>query len=200
MMDKHKNGSNLGTPEKIVLNALCLYGRCIRFNTSNIQFSQNSLLAGFHEELFAMSCGLPPFTGIASKSKDGELITYVLRRLKHDVIRGSSSRGGNEVLNDMLKNTFAKPLAFTVDGPRGPRREVKPGIVILAIKKQMPIYCIRAVYKGFRFNSWDRFHLPKPFSKVALVTSGPFFYDKTQGIRESCKDLEKKLLELKPNY
>jgi lysophospholipid acyltransferase (LPLAT)-like uncharacterized protein len=65
-------------------------------------------------------------------------------------------------------------VAFTIDGPRGPRYVAKPGPVLLASKTGVPIGCFYIhVERAWVLNSWDRMMVPKPFSRVAFYASGP---------------------------
>ena len=60
-------------------------------------------------------------------------------------------------------------LAFAVDGSRGPRHEMKPGAVVLAMRAKVPLYLVRAEYQGWRVeSSWDKSKFPKPFGRVTL--------------------------------
>lgn len=106
-----------------------------------------------------------------SKSKDGEVIAKVANRTGWITVRGSSSKGGAEALKDMIAHLREHRLAAHIlDGPRGPIGVVKPGLIRLAQEakaKIVPFY-IQADRAWF-FKSWDRFMLPKPFSRVTLV-------------------------------
>lgn len=112
---------------------------------------------------------------LISQSKDGELLARILKKWKYQVVRGSSSKGGRVALGvmvDLLKHEGA--VAITPDGPRGPIHEFKPGAVIAAQRAQVPLVLLGAGYmKQTQLKSWDRFSVPKPFSKVRLVFSDP---------------------------
>ncbi len=117
---------------------------------------------------------------LISKSKDGEMIAYILKKQGFNVeLRGSSSRGGVRVLSLMVKKLLdGKVILVTPDGPRGPRRELKEGVLHVALKSKAPI--IGMGYRAsseFVFNSWDKFKLPKPFSKTDIFFSKPYFID-----------------------
>jgi len=105
-----------------------------------------------------------------SKSKDGHIIAEVARRSGWDPIRGSSSQGGLEAMLKLIDKLKENRLAaHIVDGPRGPAGELKAGVIRLSHAADaviVPFY-IQAD-KAWYFNSWDRFMLPKPFSKVTL--------------------------------
>jgi len=105
-----------------------------------------------------------------SKSKDGHIIAAVARRSGWDTIRGSSSRGGLEAMLKIIEKLKKDRLAgHIVDGPRGPAGEIKAGVIRISHAADaviVPFY-IQAD-SAWYFNSWDRFMLPKPFSKVTL--------------------------------
>jgi lysophospholipid acyltransferase (LPLAT)-like uncharacterized protein len=105
-----------------------------------------------------------------SRSKDGELIAGVARRTGWRPVRGSSSRGGREAMHDVIDGLKGSRLAgHIVDGPRGPAGRVKAGVIRIAHATNaviVPFYVFPE--KAWYFNSWDRFMLPKPFSRLVL--------------------------------
>jgi lysophospholipid acyltransferase (LPLAT)-like uncharacterized protein len=108
---------------------------------------------------------------LTSQSKDGAIIATSIKCFGVDAVRGSSSRGGLRALLSLkkwLSNGF--DVAITPDGPRGPRYQLAPGVIILAQKTGAGILPIRAKYSSFwRLNSWDQFQIPRPFSKVTII-------------------------------
>jgi len=108
---------------------------------------------------------------LVSRSFDGELITRTVRPLDIIAVRGSSSRDGASGLRNMqrayLENNYC---VITADGPRGPSQIAKPGIAHLA---QLVDAQVGAVYvhphRAWTLRSWDRFLIPKPFSKVTIA-------------------------------
>jgi Uncharacterized protein conserved in bacteria len=106
-----------------------------------------------------------------SKSLDGEIIAGIARRSGWHVVRGSSSRDGGNASKEMTANLKQFGLAAHIlDGPRGPAGVVKPGIISLhhaADAVIVPLF-IQA-QKAWYFNSWDKFMVPKPFSRVSLI-------------------------------
>ncbi|MDX9976135.1 MAG: DUF374 domain-containing protein, partial [FCB group bacterium] len=102
------------------------------------------------------------YTTLTSHSFDGELAARFIRRFGFNIARGSSSRGGYEALGELRKALRQPPgLGFTVDGPKGPRRRVKPGVVILSSVSRVPITTAAIVARpGWRLDSWDRFVIP----------------------------------------
>jgi len=116
---------------------------------------------------------------ITSKSADGEYIARFIQRLGFGAIRGSSSRGGARALVEMDRSMRkGREIAFTVDGPRGPRYQAKPGPVYLAKLTGNPILpFLTQPKKYWTLRSWDRLQIPKPFSKALLLIDKPFFVD-----------------------
>jgi lysophospholipid acyltransferase (LPLAT)-like uncharacterized protein len=120
------------------------------------------------------------FYTIISKSKDGEILTRVLNNWNYNVERGSSSKGGREVLEVLVEKAKAgSSISITPDGPRGPEKELKAGAVIIAKKANIPLVLLGvSSNKKKELNSWDKFQIPYPFAKVYAVYSKPIFIDK----------------------
>lgn len=110
-----------------------------------------------------------------SRSFDGESIARIIRKLGFRPVRGSSSRHGAAALLGMRKELEqGHPVAFTIDGPRGPMYVAKPGPVMLAKKTGHKIVCFHiAVERAWIVNSWDKMMVPKPFSRAAIHLSSP---------------------------
>jgi lysophospholipid acyltransferase (LPLAT)-like uncharacterized protein len=107
---------------------------------------------------------------LISKSFDGELIARTIERLGFLTARGSSTRAGGSGLWSLAKAVErGNPAVFTADGPSGPVYKAKPGAIKLA---QLTGYSIGIFYahpeKAWELPSWDRFLIPKPFSRVAI--------------------------------
>jgi lysophospholipid acyltransferase (LPLAT)-like uncharacterized protein len=115
-----------------------------------------------------------------SRSRDGELAAGVARRFGYTPIRGSSSRGGGQALQEMVRfmsDRRVKRLCGTaVDGPRGPARVLKKGM--LALAKETGAWFVPTACSGDRVwtfpRAWDRTILPKPFSRVLIDFGRPF--------------------------
>lgn len=111
----------------------------------------------------------------ASMSFDGELGARFVGHFGIEVVRGSSSRGGSEVIANLTATAGRVPcLALTMDGPRGPRRVAKPGVMILAARLQLPIFvCAFVAKRVWRLKSWDQTIIPKPFARMLCEYSDP---------------------------
>ncbi|MGC2401365.1 MAG: lysophospholipid acyltransferase family protein [Acidobacteriaceae bacterium] len=112
---------------------------------------------------------------LISNSFDGELIARTIERLGFLTARGSSTRSGGSGLWSLAKAVNrGNGAVFTADGPRGPVYKVKPGAIKLA---QLTGYSIGIFYahpqKAWQLRSWDRFLIPRPFSRVAISWGRP---------------------------
>ncbi|MGA1862394.1 lysophospholipid acyltransferase family protein [Deferribacter thermophilus] len=117
---------------------------------------------------------------IVSESKDGEIADFFLKKFGFQTVRGSSSRGGvKAVIGAKRLMGDIYNAAITVDGPKGPIYEVKPGVIYLAKKKNKPIIPAVAICNKYKqFNSWDKFILPFPFSKIKIIYGEPIYFSK----------------------
>jgi lysophospholipid acyltransferase (LPLAT)-like uncharacterized protein len=122
---------------------------------------------------------LGPRAVMISRSKDGEIVARVARRFGYATMRGSSSRGGTRALQQMIaymRETHEKRLCGTpVDGPRGPARVMKKGM--LAVARQagawfVPVACSGTRMMTFR-KAWDKTVIPLPFSRMVIAIGEP---------------------------
>jgi hypothetical protein len=113
---------------------------------------------------------------MASRSADGAVIARWLARNGYVVIRGSTTRGGSQALREMVRHVRSgRTAALTVDGPKGPPRVVQPGILQLARLTGGWILPISYSSSRPRFlASWDRYLVPRPFSRNVVVYGEPF--------------------------
>jgi lysophospholipid acyltransferase (LPLAT)-like uncharacterized protein len=116
-----------------------------------------------------------PLIVLISPSRDGELAARAAMRLGAQVVRGSSSRGGSQGVRGMLREAGPdRGLAVVPDGPKGPPRRAKPGVVLLARLTRSPIVPVTWVAdRSWRLRSWDRLEIPKPFARVAVAVGAP---------------------------
>jgi lysophospholipid acyltransferase (LPLAT)-like uncharacterized protein len=141
------------------------------------EFSPKTIYAFWHQCLLTASYRYR-HRGIAvliSRSFDGELIARVVQKFGYRPVRGSSSRGAVGGLLEMGRELEAgHAVAFTADGPRGPRFVAKPGPLLLARTQGAPVRALHfAAKSAWRLNSWDGFIIPKPFSRIVLRMSAP---------------------------
>ena len=114
---------------------------------------------------------------LTSQSLDGEFIARVIKRFGFVPVRGSSTRGGQRALFEMdrlLRERGA--VAFTIDGPRGPRFVAKKGPVLLARTSGAPMTAFYvAVKNSWVLNTWDGLVIPKPFSRTYVRVARKIF-------------------------
>jgi Uncharacterized protein conserved in bacteria len=141
------------------------------------------------------------FTALISKSQDGDLLEKILKHWKYNVIRGSSSNGGEVALGimvDYARNN--ETVVITPDGPRGPINKMKAGAVITAKKSRTPLILFGIGYKKKRvLKSWDKFEIPKFFSEAKAVYSDPVYINSDLSFTETSElilNCEQKLNEL----
>jgi hypothetical protein len=106
-----------------------------------------------------------------SRHADGEVIARIVERLGFTTVRGSSTRGGATALHEAVDALRAgRPAAFTPDGPKGPRQVARPGAVFAASRAGVDLLPLGVgVKSAWVLGSWDRFRIPRPFTRVALV-------------------------------
>lgn len=131
---------------------------------------------------------------MTSRNRDGEYITRVIRRFGYGAARGSSSRGGRralvEMIHEMRRN---KDVGFTLDGPRGPRYEAKPGAVWIAARTGNALFPFHiSPERKWTLNSWDHFQIPRPFSRV-LVLMAPPIYVPTEATQQLMDEAQREL-------
>lgn len=108
---------------------------------------------------------------MSSRSFDSEYIARFIQRFGYGAARGSSTRGARAALIQMIRAVRAgKSAAFTVDGPRGPIYEAKPGAVLLAEKAGADILPFSiSLNRYWELPSWDRIQIPKPWAIAKVV-------------------------------
>ncbi len=135
---------------------------------------------------------------IVSKHQDGEFIARVVKRLGFVPVRGSSTRGGRAAMMRTLK-VAAKGhnIAFTPDGPRGPRHQVQRGVIFAASRSGLPLVaCAVASWPHWRLRSWDRFTIPKPFAKTIILEGAPLHLPPDldgEALDAECRALEERM-------
>ena len=138
---------------------------------------------------------------LVSQSRDGEVLSRILRRFGLPTIRGSSSRGGRRSLLELVRRARAgASVGIAPDGPRGPRHHAQSGLITLARLAEVPIIPV-AVGAGWKieFRSWDRFLLPLPGSRVVVAYGEPVVVPSdadAAGLEQKRQELEGKLLKL----
>lgn len=133
----------------------------------------------WHHNLFAAPIlrklrGRRPMYGLMSASKDGAWLESLVSLFQVEAIRGSSTWRGASALKELEQYKQDCDIIITPDGPKGPRCLMKPGSVRWVYQKGFNIVALNfEMQKVWKLNSWDQFHLPKPFSKI-IVTARMF--------------------------
>ena len=115
--------------------------------------------------------GRRPLKAVVSLSEDGAILSDALEALGFSLIRGSSSSKGDLVRNGIEACLLqGETVAITPDGPRGPQHRFKYGSLRIASKLRIPLLFADIRYRSaWRLKSWDRFEVPKPFSRVDVI-------------------------------
>ena len=197
----------IGTAGRLVLDALM---KSVRFEVRDDP-AYTALAKSGQPVIYALWHGrLLPLTwhhrgrgigALISLSKDGEYIARVVQGWGYQVIRGSTSRGGSRALAEMIRlGRKGRSLAFTPDGPRGPRERMKPGVLVAAMRAGVPIVPLSAAAtRAWWFEGWDRFLVPKPFSRIVLSHGAPLIVPPDTdeaGIERLSQELENTLQRL----
>jgi lysophospholipid acyltransferase (LPLAT)-like uncharacterized protein len=144
---------------------------------------------------------------LTSQNFDGEWIARIIQRFGYGTARGSTSRGAVRALVQLRQELAAgRPVAFALDGPRGPARAAQPGAVWLAGATGHPILPLHIEADRFwTMGSWDRTQVPKPFSRVGLALGAPIYVEGTDDqiveaarakLEEALKGLEALALDI----
>ncbi len=161
---------------------LRLWGRTLRFDlmpqdlANYTKSDQPVAIILWHNRLFLAAeivrrfrQGRPAYA-LVSASQDGAWLTAFFSLAGLRTVRGSSSRLGREAasaLVDMLR--AGHDVGITPDGPRGPCYDLKPGAVIVPRRTRAPVLLVGGEFQSaWRLKSWDRFYVPKPFSRVRM--------------------------------
>lgn len=111
---------------------------------------------------------------LLSRHRDAEMLSRAAHHLGFDFVRGSTYRGGLSALRELLRKSRSMHLTITPDGPRGPRRQLAQGPIYLSSKLGMPLVLLGLGYdRPWRLRSWDRFAVPRPYSRARAVISPP---------------------------
>lgn len=120
--------------------------------------------------------------GLVGTNKDGEIISRIGNKLGWNILRGSSSHGGSRIFVELVRKLNNPPclIAITPDGPKGPEKIPKPGVIRAAQKTGSFIIPV-SVYstKNWKFINWHTFYLEKPFGKIYLEYGKPIYFDKS---------------------
>ena len=107
---------------------------------------------------------------VVSLSEDGRILSDALEQFDYTLIRGSSSKGADEVKLAMQKSISKEQIiVLTPDGPRGPVNQFKYGTLRIASTNNYQLIFAEINYtKAWKLKSWDKFEIPRPFSKTTV--------------------------------
>jgi lysophospholipid acyltransferase (LPLAT)-like uncharacterized protein len=109
---------------------------------------------------------------LLSRHRDADILLEVANHMGFDYVRGSTFGGGSTALRELERKGKHMNLAITPDGPRGPRRVLAQGPIYLASKLGLPVVAMGFGYSNpWRLGTWDRFAIPKPYSRARTVVS-----------------------------
>ncbi|MGH2669219.1 MAG: lysophospholipid acyltransferase family protein [bacterium] len=139
--------------------------------------------------------GARPPVVLASRSRDGEIVTRFVTCFGLPVVRGSSSRGGGTALRALAAAIRdGSDVAIVPDGPRGPREQLQPGVVALAALTGAPVVPLAiGARPARRLRSWDRFLVPLPFARCVLAFGPAVRVDPGADRQRAGKELERAL-------
>lgn len=173
---------------RVFLSALAASWRLSEHNAEAMQRLRADgkpfLLAVWHGQLMVavLANRHRDFAAMASTHGDADLMARMMVHWGYSFVRGSSSKGGREALLQMVEFLQAgRHFAITPDGPRGPRGVPKPGTLVAAVRSGAPIVTMYfEVSRAWRFKSWDRFCIPKPFARVRVIYGDPWLPPDTE--------------------
>lgn len=146
------------------------------------------ILAFWHEcvVMSLFSKWRKPTIVMISRSNDGEIVTGVVERFGGITARGSSNKGGSVALREILREAReGRNIAFTPDGPRGPRRVVKEGLVYAAKMTGLPVIPFYFTAKSKkRLRSWDQMIIPRPLARAAYFYGEPILVPRDADVEE----------------
>ena len=169
------------------------------FYADGVQMNNPNIIVFWHRKIFTV-CNATRIVkkkaSMVSASKDGEILSEVLRREGNELIRGSSNKDNIKSLKEAMKYAKKKyGLGIAIDGPNGPIFEPKSGAIFIAQRTGMPIvpvssYCSR---KWIFKNMWDKLEIPMPFTKCVHYVAEPFYLSKETSLEESTELVKKRI-------
>ena len=166
----------------------------------HVEENRHHILAFWHECIaFALhSRWSDPTAALNSRSRDGDIASRVVELYGVQAIRGSSSRGGGSALRELIRRAQqGVNVGLTPDGPRGPRRVAKSGIVRIAQATRLPIIAFYfTARRKKRLRSWDQTIIPLPFTRALFLYSDPITVPPDGEVEEWRQKVERVLNDL----
>ena len=184
--------------------------RTVRFEVIGPRLDEPLLSAGepviyafFHSRLFSMFRVLRHrrVAVLVALSDIGDVISAVARWFGHLPVRGAPLRRGAVGLAELIREVRkGRSAAFAVDGPRGPREIVRPGVLYAAQKSGRAIVPIAtASSRKWNLGAWDRHEIPHPFSKTIAIMAEPVRIPRhasREEVERAARDLQETLRTL----
>ena len=184
------------------LNRKSVRGR--RNYVENIHAGRPVIIAVWHGHLLSVFHDLKDekVNAVAGTHKDADLISRVAEKWGWSMIRGSSKEKGSIAYKGMIKSLKipGSILFITPDGPTGPRRIPKPGI-IRAAQATDAVIIPTSVFstKSWEFTNWDTFYLEKPFGKIFIEYGSPIEFDKKMQLDDCTTDFIRAMEQTESN-
>jgi len=182
-----------------------MLGFVVKIKGVNYPKEPQYILALWHAHQCVLYNVKPPhrLNVLISRSNDGEIISAATKAMGFKVVRGSRGRKGAEAALKLIeKLEQGENIAITVDGPKGPNRVVKNGVINIAKLSQVPIIPVswHSTSKFFvKFNSWDGFRFPVAGLKSVALYGEPIYVPQDcddEGIEQYRQKLEYELHKL----
>ena len=153
------------------------------FGSQNIELirqnNENIIFAAWHGRQFLLIPCLPKqhLCAMSSTSRDGMMQANILRKFHFSVIPGSSKKApARALIGNIRKIQSGFDTVIAVDGPTGPIYKVKPGAIFMSKKTGSPIIpVVFSANPSIELSAWDRYMLPLPFAKCALIYGDPIY-------------------------
>jgi lysophospholipid acyltransferase (LPLAT)-like uncharacterized protein len=134
---------------------------------------------------------------LLSQHGDADILARMAYRFGFDCVRGSTYKGAARAIWELTDRSKYQHLTITPDGPRGPRRQMAQGPIYLASRLQLPLVVMGFGYdRPWRAKSWDRFAIPRPFSRARAIVGPPMMLPPKldRAGLELCRDRAERLL------
>ncbi|WP_022819017.1 lysophospholipid acyltransferase family protein [Fusobacterium russii] len=198
-MEENKKYRFYGTILYYILRFLFSTLKIKIVNNNNIDMNKAYIYAFWHNKLATPSIffrNLEKKVALSSPTKDGELISVPLEKLNYTLVRGSSDKKSVSSIISLLK--YLKKgysMGTPLDGPKGPKGKAKKGLLYLAQKSGISIVTFGAAYeKKWVFQkTWDKFEMPKPFSKLCIFIGEEIKISEEEDIDKLAEVIEKKI-------
>jgi len=175
-------------------------------NKHNIDMQKAHIYGFWHSKLFITPIffkDVEKKLAMSSPTKDGELISVPLEKMGYVLVRGSSDKKSISSTISLLK--YLKKgysIGTPLDGPKGPKEKAKKGLLYLCQKTSVPLVPVGISYtnKWILKKTWDKFEIPKPFSKVRIVLGEAMIIDENEDLDKYTEIVEKTINDLNKIY